>query len=40
MAKKVESAKPIRHVVKRRAKPVHLRHRKKLGPRSNMRVAA
>jgi len=38
MAKKVENTKPVRRVIKRRTKPAHLRHRKKLGPKSSMRL--
>jgi hypothetical protein len=38
MAKKVSNEKRYRKVIKRRTKPVGLRHRKKLGPKSSMRV--
>jgi len=38
MAKKVSNEKRYRKVIKRRTKPAGLRHRKKLGPKSSMRV--
>ena len=38
MAKKISNEKSYHKVIKRRTKPTGLKHRKKLGPKSNMRV--